>query len=147
MRNIIRFQQLGLLYFLVSFLISLALSCLAIVESHLGQNGSIVEVGGRKKGSVSPGHNDSPRGMICTWSIKAPERHSVILKMNELDLDGGCDHIRHGKNLCISLLKKFRGQKGESSMFSSGHYLCVQVSFKSDAPGFEGVEKGKRQNY
>ena len=130
-------------YFLLSFLISLALSCLAIVESRLGQNGGIVEVNGRKKRSVSPGHNDSPRGMICTWSIKAPERHSVILKMKELELDGDCD----GKNPFISLLKKFCGQKGESSMFSSGHYLYVQVSFKSDAPGLDAVEKGKRQNY
>ena len=121
------------------------------MESRLGRNGSVVEMKETKARKVSSGHlaNDSPRGMNCTWLIIAPERHFVILKMKELELDGNCDNsafqVRHGKNPFISLLKKFCGQKGESSMFSSGHYLYVQVSFKSDAPGFDAVEKGKRQ--
>lgn len=121
------------------------------MESPLGRNGSDTEQKVTKTGNVSLGHstNDLPRGMNCTCLIKAPERHFVILKMNELAVDGDCDnsafHVRHGNKPSFSLLKKLCGQKGESSMFSSGRYLYVQVSFKNDAPGFDAVEKGKRQ--
>ena len=124
------------------------------MESPLGQNGNVLELNETKTGNVFPGQlaNDSPRGMNCTWLIKAPKRNSVILKMKEIKLAGDCHnsavHVRDGKNPFVSLLKKFCGQKGESSMFSNGRYLYVQFSFTSDAPGFDAaVEKGKTQNF
>ena len=102
---------------------------------------------------------NSPRRIICTWVITAPEEHFVRLRIKDLQLDSDClthFHVRDGKVWSSDLLKtmckaSIFSSDGYYSIFSSGRYLWVKFdsnqyfgryTSKFDAV-FEVVKQGK----